>query len=62
MNPVALLCVLSVVGVAQVTMRALPVPCASDAALGAFGMNGPIADVVSVLVADQALVPAAFTP
>lgn len=39
-------------------VQSLPVPCASDAALGWFGAASA---VVSVLVADQALVPAAFT-
>ena len=58
LNPMAALCVLSVAGVAQVAMRALPVPWASDAAPGAFGAA---VAVPSVVVADHALVPAAFT-
>jgi hypothetical protein len=37
LNPVAALCELSIDGAAQVTVRALPAPCASDAALGVFG-------------------------
>jgi hypothetical protein len=57
LNPVAALCVLSIAGAVQVTVRLLPVPCASDAALGVFGAA---AAVVSVVVADHALAPAAF--
>jgi hypothetical protein len=53
---VAALCELSTAGAAQVTIRSLPVPCAS-AAVGAFGAA---VAVVSVLVADHALVPAVF--
>lgn len=60
--PVAALCVLSIVGAAQVTMRALPTPGASDAALGAFGADGAAAAVESVLVGDHMLVPVALTP
>jgi hypothetical protein len=55
---VAALCVLSITGVVQVTVRVLPVPCASDGAFGVFG--APVA-VMSVLVADHALAPAALT-
>jgi hypothetical protein len=40
LNPLAALCVLSPAGAVQVTVRALPVPCASNAALGVFGMYG----------------------
>ena len=40
LNPVAALCVLSIDGAVQVTVRLLPVPCASDAALGVFGTCG----------------------
>jgi hypothetical protein len=40
LNPVAALCVLSIAGAVQVTVRLLPVPCASDAALGVFGTCG----------------------
>ena len=57
LKPVAALCVLSTAGAVQVTVRLLPVPCASDAALGVFGAA---VAVVSVLVADHALVPAVF--
>jgi len=57
LNPVAAPCVLSTAGAVQVTIRSLPVPCASDAALGVFGAA---VTVVSVLVADHALVPVAF--
>jgi hypothetical protein len=62
LNPVAAPCVLSIAGAVQVTVRSLPLPCASDAAPGAFGAYGPAATpaVVSVLVADHALVPATF--
>jgi hypothetical protein len=60
LKPVAALCVLSVAGDVQVTVRLLPVPCASDGALGAFGAYGPAVAVVSVLMADHALVPPAF--
>ena len=56
LNPVAALCVLSVAGAAQVTIRVLPGPCASDG-LGAFGAAAAVA---RVLVADHALVPAEF--
>jgi hypothetical protein len=59
-NAVAALCVLSTAGAAQVTVRLLPVPCASDGAPGAFGAVGAAAAVVSVLVTDHALEPAAF--
>jgi hypothetical protein len=48
LNAVAALCVLSIAGAAQVTIRVLPVPCANDA-LGVLGMNAVVA-VVSVLV------------
>ena len=58
LNPAAAPCVLSTAGAIQVTVRSLPAPCASDSALGVFGANGPA--VVSVLVADHALVPAVF--
>jgi hypothetical protein len=57
LNPVAAPCELSTAGAVQVTERLLPVPCASDAALGVFGAP---AAVVSVLMADHALAPAAF--
>jgi len=57
LNPVAAPWVLSIAGAVQVTIRSLPVPCASDAALGVFGAA---VAVVSVLVADHALVPAAL--
>jgi len=57
LNPVAALCVLSIAGAVQVTVRSLPGPCASDAVLGVFGAAAAVA---SVLVADHALVPAAF--
>ena len=60
MNPVAAPCVLSTAGAVQVTVRLLPVPCARDAAFGAFGANGPA--VVNVLVADQAPAPATSEP
>jgi len=56
LNPVAALCVLSTTGFVQVTVRSLPIPCASDA-LGEFGAA---AAVVRVLVADHALVPMGF--
>jgi hypothetical protein len=56
LNPVAASCVLSTAGAAQVTIRSLPVPCAS---VGVGVLGTPVA-VVSVVVADQALVPAAF--
>ena len=57
LNPVAALCVLSVVGATQGTVRLLPAPSASDTPLGMFGAS---AVVVSVLVADHALKPAVF--
>lgn len=57
--PAAALCVLSTAGAIQVTVRLLPVPCANDAAAGVFGAA---VAVVSVLVADHALVPAVFDP
>jgi hypothetical protein len=59
LNPVAALCVPSTAGAVQVTVRLLPVPCASDTALGVFGAPDAVA---SVVVADHALVPTAFTP
>jgi len=40
LNPVAALCVLSIAGAVQVTVRALPGPCASDTPLGVFGTCG----------------------
>ena len=55
---VAALCVLSIAGAVQVTLRLLPVPCASDTAFGVFGKA---VAVVSVLVADHALVPMALS-
>jgi hypothetical protein len=55
--PVAALCVLSIAGADQVTVRSLPAPCASDTALGVFG---PAVAVASVLIADHGPVPAAF--
>jgi hypothetical protein len=51
--------VLSTAGAVQVTTRLLPVPWASDTPAGMFGICA-IAAVVSVLVADHALVPAVF--
>jgi hypothetical protein len=36
LKPAAALCVLSIAGVVQVTVRLLPVPCANDGAPGAF--------------------------
>jgi hypothetical protein len=57
LKPVAALCVLSIAGAVQVTVRLLPVPCASDGAPGTFGAA---AAVVSVLVADHVLVPVTF--
>jgi len=57
LNPVAALCVLSAAGAAQLTVRVVPAPCASDAALGVFGAA---AAVVSVMGDDHALPPAAF--
>ncbi len=57
LNTVAALCVLSTAGAVQVTVRPLPGPCASDGAAGAFGIAVP---VVSVVVVDHGLVPAAF--
>ena len=57
LKPVAASCVLSAADAAQVTVRLPPVPCVSDAAPGAFGAA---VAVVSVLVADHALVPVAF--
>jgi hypothetical protein len=63
LNPVAAPCVLSIAGAVQVTMRSLPVPRASSAALGVFGAGVTVtvaAPVVCVLVADHALAPAAF--
>ncbi len=57
LNPAAAPCVLSIAGAVQATVSALPVPRASDTALG---MLGAAAAVVSVLVADQALKPVAF--
>jgi hypothetical protein len=48
---------LSTADAGQVTVRLLPVPCASDAALGVFGMAVAVA---SVLIADHAPVPAVF--
>src|ERR1700722_7745919 len=38
LNPLAAPCVPSIAGPVQVTVRLLPVPCASDTALGAFGI------------------------
>ena len=58
MNPVAALCVLSVAGAVHVAVRLLPVPWASDGMLSVFGTA---VAVISVLVADQALLPAVFT-
>jgi hypothetical protein len=49
--PVAALCVLSIAGADQVTVRSLPVPCASDTALGVFG---PAVAVASVLILNPA--------
>jgi hypothetical protein len=57
--PVAALWALSTAGAVQVTVRLLPVPCASTVALGAFGMYADM-PVVSVLGVDHALKPAAF--
>jgi hypothetical protein len=57
-NPVAALCVLSIAGAAQVTLRLLPVPFANDAAPGVFGAC--CAAVMRVLVTDHALAPVAF--
>jgi hypothetical protein len=37
LNPVAAPCVPSTAGILQVTVSVVPVPCASDAALGVFG-------------------------
>jgi hypothetical protein len=51
------LCVLSIADAGQVTVRLLPAPCASDAALGVFGVA---VAVTSVLMADHAPVPAVF--
>jgi hypothetical protein len=51
--------VLSTAGAVQVTTRLLPAPWASDTAAGMFGICA-IAAVVSVLIADHALVPAVF--
>jgi hypothetical protein len=59
LNPLAALCVPSVAGAVHVTVRLLPVPWASDAAPGVFGIYAIVA-VLSVLGADHALVPAAF--
>ena len=60
LNTVAALCVLSIAGAVQVTVRVLPVPRARDAAPGAFGTYGPAVAVKSVLVTDHALTPVAF--
>jgi hypothetical protein len=57
LNQAAAPCVLSTVGAVQLTMRSLPGPCASDGAAGVFGFAVP---VISLLVADHGLVPAAF--
>jgi len=54
--PAAPSCVLSILEVAQVAVRLLPVPCASDAAPGVFGAA---VAVLSVAVVDHPLVPAA---
>ena len=54
---VAALCVPSIAGAVQVTVRSLPVPCANDGAAGVFGAA---VAVVRVLMADHALVPVAF--
>ena len=56
----AALCVPSVAGAAQVTVRFVPLPWASVAAAGVFGALGVATAVVSVLVADQTLAPAAL--
>lgn len=55
----AALCVLSIPGAVQVTVRSLPVPGAND---GAFGVFGAAVAVVTVLVADHSLMPVAFEP
>jgi hypothetical protein len=63
LNPVAASWVLSIVGSVQVTQSLVVVPSGGGATLviaGAFGAYGPAAAVVSVLMADHALVPAAL--
>ena len=57
LKPVAAPCVVSIAGAVQVTMMLLPAPCASDTALGVYGVA---VAVVSVLGADHGLKPAAF--
>jgi hypothetical protein len=62
--PVAALCVLSSAGAVHVTESLVLVPSTGGATpeiAGAFGGYVGVVDVVSVLVADHALVPAAFT-
>jgi hypothetical protein len=62
LNPVAAPWVLSIAGAVQVTVSLVLVPSTGGATLaiaGAFGAYGPAADVVSVLMADHALVPVA---
>ncbi len=57
--PVAALCVPSIVGAVQVTVRLLPLPWASEIPPGALGMN-ELAAVDSVLVIDHPLAPTVF--
>ncbi len=57
LNPVAALWVPSTVGAAQFTVRLLPEPRASVGVPITFGANAPDEAVVSVVVADHALVP-----
>jgi hypothetical protein len=59
---VAAPCVPSTTGAVQVTVRSLPVPCASETPLGTFGTltTGAVEAVVSVVVADHPLLPEAF--
>ena len=57
LDPVAALWVPSTAGAVQITVRSLPPACANDTVPGGFGAAMA---VVSVLVADHALVPAVF--
>ena len=63
LNPVAAPCVPSVAGAVQATVNLEVVPSGggmTPVIAGALGANGPAEAVVRVLVADQALEPAAF--
>jgi hypothetical protein len=51
LNPVAPPCVPSTAGIVQVTVRVVPVPCASDAAFGVFGRYSGLGGGIACIMA-----------